>query len=116
MSHKLFESPAMQDFFIYFHFIAMRRFLLLPLVFLYLASHSQNILRGVVLDAEKNKPLQDVSVFLNTTSIGTTSNGQGNFSLPIPHGKFELIISSVGYETYNKTINSNELPDFLTIR
>jgi hypothetical protein len=94
----------------------MKQLLLLTLVLVSITSQSQKILKGIVLDAEKNKPLQNVSVFLNTTSIGTTSDDQGNFSLSIPNGKYELIISSVGYETCIQSISSNELPDLLTIR
>jgi hypothetical protein len=94
----------------------MKHFLLLALVLVSINSQSQKNLNGIVLDAEKNKPLQNVSVFLNTTSIGTTSNEQGIFSLSIPNGKYELIISSVGYETYIQSVNSKELPGLLTIR
>lgn len=86
-------------------------FLLLSFV-----GNSQKLLKGVVLDAGKNKPLSNASVFLNTTSTGTITNEQGNFTLTIPNGKYELIVSSVGYETYNQTINANELPDFITIK
>lgn len=86
-------------------------FLLLSFV-----ANSQKLLKGVVLDAEKNKPMPNASVFLNTTSTGTITNEQGNFTLTIPNGKYELIVSSVGYETYNQTINANELSDFITIK
>jgi len=79
-------------------------------------THAQKALKGVVLDAEKNIPVPNASVFLNTTSVGTITNAQGNFTLTLPSGKYELIVSSVGYETYNQTINTNELLDFITIR
>lgn len=81
-----------------------------------IASFSQKLLKGVVVDAEKNKPIANASVFLNNTSIGTKTNEQGNFSLTIANGKYDLIGSSVGYETYNQTINSNKLSDFITIK
>lgn len=94
----------------------MKQLFLPTLVFLSLAVQGQKVLKGVVVDEEKNKPLQNVSVFLNTTSIGTTTSEQGTFILSIPGGLYELIISSVGFETHNQIINSNELPEFLTVR
>lgn len=81
-----------------------------------LGTHAQKVLKGVVLDGEKNSPVPNASVFLNTTSVGTMTDAQGNFTLPLPSGKYELIVSSVGYETYNQTINTNELSDFITIK
>jgi hypothetical protein len=52
-----------------------------------------------IQDAESKKPIPSASIFLNTTSIGTISNSAGAFQLQIPEGNFELIISSIGYET-----------------
>lgn len=85
-------------------------------LFLSIVASSQHILKGVVLDAEKNSPVPNASVFLNATSVGTTTDEQGKFSLPIPHGRYELIVSSIGYETYTQIINAGELSDFITIR
>ena len=70
----------------------------------------------MVIDVEKNKLVQNASVFLNTTSIGTATNEQGNFTLTIPSGRYELIVSSIGYETYTQSLNSNNLTDFITIK
>jgi hypothetical protein len=81
-----------------------------------LIANSQKLIKGIVLDAEKNRPIPNASVFLNTTSFGTVTNEQGNFSLAFPVGKYELIVSSIGYETYNQIINTDELSDFITIK
>lgn len=63
-----------------------------------------------------NKPIPSASIFLSNTSVGTTANSQGNFELYIPQGKHDLIVSSIGYETFNQTINTSDLQDFITIR
>ena len=84
-------------------------------LFLFLDATSQKILKGVVLDSEKGKPVASASIFLSNTSIGTRADEQGKFSLSIPNGKFDLIISSVGYETYSETITASQLPEFKTI-
>ncbi len=68
------------------------------IVLLPVAAWCQFQLRGLVLDAEKNTPLAGASVFLNTTSVGTVSNSQGQFELAIPAGRFELVTTSIGYE------------------
>jgi hypothetical protein len=77
---------------------------------------SQKLLKGIVLDAEKNKPVPNASVFLNTTSFGTVTNNEGNFELLVPGGKYDLIVSSIGYETYNQTINVDNMSDFITVK
>jgi hypothetical protein len=81
-----------------------------------LGSNGQKTLKGIVLDAEKNNPVTNASVFLNTTSVGTVTNSHGNFEITIPSGRYELIVSSIGYETHNKAIDASNIPDFITIK
>lgn len=94
----------------------MRLLLVLFCAFCFHSMHAQKLLKGVVLDAEKNSPLPKASVFLNNTSIGTTANEEGKFELYIPAGRYDLIVSSVGYATHNQGINGAELADFMTIK
>lgn len=93
----------------------MRCFPFLLCLFLLNTSAAQKLLKGVVVD-EKNVPIPKASVFLNNTSVGTTADNEGQFSLNIPAGKFELIVSSIGYITHNKSVNAAEVADFLTIQ
>ena len=94
-----------------------RKILPVLLCFLFsLTAGAQKRLTGVVLDAEKNLPLPKASVFLNNTSIGVTANEEGRFELFIPAGKYELIVSSVGYNTSNQTVTATDVQDFLTIK
>ena len=78
--------------------------------------NSQKLLKGIVIDEQNSKPIVNASVFLNTTSFGTVTNSQGNFELAIPNGRYELIVSSIGYTTYNQTIYTDKIQDFITIR
>lgn len=94
----------------------MRAFYCFCLLFSGFFANGQRLVKGVVLDSEKNTPISNASIFLNTTSIGTTSNEQGDFTLSVPSGKYDLIVSSIGYDAYNQNINAAELPDFITIR
>lgn len=94
----------------------MKLFYSICFLFFCFAANSQTLLKGVVMDEEKNKPISNASVFLNTTSFGTVTNSQGNFELAVPGGRYDLIVSSIGYDTYNRTINTDQTPDFITIK
>lgn len=63
-----------------------------------LVAQAQFGLKGRVVDENTNEPLAFVSVFVNTTTIGTQTNNKGEFTLKIPAGKNDLIVSLVGYE------------------
>ncbi len=60
---------------------------------------------GKVVDKSK-KTVPFANVYINNTSIGTTTDQNGDFSLRIParFAKIDLVISFVGYETLKKTI------------
>ena len=71
---------------------------------------SQSVLEGTVMASDTKKPLPAVSVYLNNTSIGTTTNDKGFFILRnIPSEKFKLIASSIGYETYAEMIDPKKI-------
>jgi hypothetical protein len=75
-----------------------------------------NVLSGKVTDSASGKPLAGVSVFLNSTSKGTITRADGSFLLPgIPGGRYELIVSAIGYETFVTGISSRSLPPPLKI-
>ncbi|MEQ6168665.1 carboxypeptidase-like regulatory domain-containing protein [Ekhidna sp. MALMAid0563] len=53
---------------------------------------------GTVYD-ESGQPLQDANVFLDGTTIGVSSDIDGNYKLEgIPPGYYDLVFSHVGYE------------------
>ena len=61
-------------------------------------SFSQSI-KGVVLDNKTNEPIESASVYFDNTTIGTSTNDKGEFSLPYKEGiKSALIISYLGYQ------------------
>jgi hypothetical protein len=63
------------------------------------ASIAQIIIQGKVINEVTGKPLQGTSIYFNNTTIGTSTNADGRFSLPLPEiENAELIISSVGYQ------------------
>jgi len=63
---------------------------------------------GKVIDSASKEPLPGASVFCQNTTIGTITNKQGEFSLGLKAGGYELIISYTGYQTRTIRVNSNE--------
>jgi CarboxypepD_reg-like domain len=94
------------------------RSFLYSFLFLHLCqtAFSQSAIEGTVLDAVSKKPLPAVSVYLNNTSIGATTNDKGFFILRnIPSEKFKLIASSIGYETYAEMIDPKKISGDIVI-
>ncbi|MEO8771345.1 MAG: carboxypeptidase-like regulatory domain-containing protein [Ferruginibacter sp.] len=72
----------------------------------------KNTIIGIVIDADNKISLNGSNVFLSNTSKGTATDTSGKFILNnIPDGKFlQLVVSSVGYETFTYTFSSQQLP------
>jgi iron complex outermembrane recepter protein len=70
------------------------------------ASASQNqeaYIRGKVT-TEGGDPLPGVSILVEGTSKGTTSDAKGNFALQLAQGNYKIQVSFVGYETKSQQI------------
>jgi hypothetical protein len=89
------------------------------IVLLFLLSytvHAQKKLSGHVMITGSRNPVSSANVYLSTTSVGTTTNEKGAFTLqPFPEGRFDLVVSCIGYETYHVSVQSASLPDDLQI-
>ena len=70
------------------------------LSFFAFSAYSQkiSIFRGIVRDATTKEPIPFAAIFLANTSFGTSATESGSFSIDkIPDGKYDVIVSSVGY-------------------
>lgn len=73
-------------------------YLAILLIFLNLSGLSaQNKLKGKVTDEKSGEPLIGVNIYLNNSTIGTTTNNDGFYELNIPDGRFEIVVSIIGY-------------------
>lgn len=81
----------------------------------FVAKAQINTLTGIITDSANGKPMAGVSIFLNGTSRGTVSRNDGSFVLQFPPGRYQLIVSAIGYATYTTEINSHHLPASLKI-
>jgi hypothetical protein len=77
---------------------------------------SQSELKGKVIASDTRKPVALANVYLSNTAVGTVTNENGEFIIAaFPNGRFDLIVSYMGYETYKVTIQSGKLPSLLEI-
>lgn len=72
--------------------------LLLLAIFISGTTYAQKkAFNGRVIDEKTNMPLEFVSVYITNTTIGTTTDEKGSFSLMLDPGKYELVVFMVGY-------------------
>ena len=78
-----------------------KRFLILLPIFLILSlfTSAQFSVTGIVLDSATREPLNAASVFCQNTTLGTTTNKQGEFALQLKSGGYDLIFTYTGYQT-----------------
>ncbi|MDB5142602.1 MAG: hypothetical protein JWQ66_1315 [Mucilaginibacter sp.] len=102
--------------------INLTRWLLFLLftIILPLECFSQFNISGRVLNNKDKTPVANASVFLSNATIGGETIQNGTFKLSnIKPGKYDLIVSIVGFEVFNTPItveNKNiELPDIMLI-
>jgi len=73
--------------------------------FISLHGYAQTEIDGKVITAAG--PLQNATVYLNNTTIGSITDKAGNFRLRVPEGTYELIVSYVGFTTHQETFSTN---------
>ena len=81
---------------------------LLGLCFTGIAQDNQFVVSGKVMDSANQQLLSGASVFCQNTTLGTISNAEGRFSLKLPNGGYDLIVSYTGYESRVIRISNTE--------
>lgn len=91
-------------------------FTLACLICLLLTAKSQNELTGQVLDSLTRQPVQFANVFFANTSIGSVTDEKGEFALQnFKSGKYDLIVSFVGYRKFEKSLTFSEHAQTLNV-
>jgi hypothetical protein len=72
-------------------------------------------IHGKVVDEKSGSVLANASVFCQNTTTGTISNNEGQFSLRLSNGGYDLVVSYTGYETQVLRV-SNSTKDSLLIQ
>lgn len=58
---------------------------------------AQGTVKGIVVDAETDEPLIGTTVYIDGTTQGTVTGGNGEFSLSVKQAKARIVFSYVGY-------------------
>jgi hypothetical protein len=82
---------------------------LFVLVFYYTDTYAQHFtITGNIADQSTGQPLEFVTVFIDKSTIGTTTNDKGFFKLSeITLGSKKLIVSSIGYKTFQTIVEAD---------
>jgi TonB-linked SusC/RagA family outer membrane protein len=75
-----------------------------------ISQQQQRTLRGKVIDKNSSEPIAGASVWIKETTIGTTTDAEGNYTLRCPQGNVILAVSYIGYSTQEVVVgNENEI-------
>jgi TonB-linked SusC/RagA family outer membrane protein len=74
------------------------------------SSEVEKRITGRVIDAE-NQPIPGVNVLVKGTTIGTTSDADGNYALDVPDDADILVFSFIGFVTQEVSISSRTTVD-----
>ena len=82
-------------------------FLLLFIAFQAIAQ--ERTVTGTVTDKQDGLPLPGVSVKVKGTNVGTSTSGDGKFSLRVPSGSTTLTFTFIGYTTQDVVISAGNV-------
>ena len=81
-----------------------------------LVSHAQFVVTGTVIDSATREPLALASVFCQNTTLGTATNKQGEFTLTLKSGGYDLVFSYTGYQTQTIRVTDNNKIDVVMVK
>jgi len=79
--------------------------LVLGMAFAYSVSAQQQTITGVVTEAESEEPLAGVTVLVVGTTIGASTNIDGEYQIDVPEDRNTLEFSFIGYATVTEEID-----------
>ncbi len=71
------------------------------------------VVSGSVTDAENNLSLPGVNVLVRGTTIGTSTDGDGKFTIEIPDENAILLFSFIGYQTKEVAVGNQTVIDVI---
>src|SRR5690606_5888177 len=69
------------------------------------STYAQNNLNGVVTNADDQSAIPFATIYIPSLEKGSNTDVDGHFSLEgMPKGRYQLIISAIGFKTFSKTV------------
>jgi hypothetical protein len=88
----------------------MRTCLFILSLFIASAIQGQHVLNAKVIAASSGRPVAGASVYIDNSSIGALTNAEGLVELRLPSlQKIDLVVSSIGFTTFHKTIDISQV-------
>ena len=81
--------------------------IIIPFLLLGFIVHAQNRTIGGKILSSTNEPVSGASVMVKGTTIGTTTNIEGSFSLNVSPGTVTLLISNVGFTAMEQVVDAS---------
>ena len=88
--------------------------LLLLVTSVLFAQQKKYTISGTLKDVNNGETLFGATVYIQNTTLGTTTNEYGFYSLTAPEGEYTLVISYIGYAAIEKEIRLNKNITFST--
>src|SRR6476661_8773892 len=92
---------------LYFTSLRFGLFLLLSSLPLLLHAQQRYTLTGYVRSGADRSVLPGASVALPSLGTGVTADAEGFYTLTLPEGRYQLVISFIGYQTQTRDLNVN---------
>lgn len=79
------------------------------------AGDKQLTLSGTIISSADNQPIVGANVFVEGTTIGTSSDALGNYTLTVPPSTKTVTISFLGYDTKKISVRDIQLFKLITL-
>ncbi|MFD2966675.1 carboxypeptidase-like regulatory domain-containing protein [Sphingobacterium bambusae] len=92
----------------------MKYFLFFCLILTAHNTWAQHVVQGKVIDAEKREAVAGATVYINNSTVRTSTNKAGEYYLQLPAaGRYELVISAMGHElaSFELVVDGNTKKD-----
>lgn len=73
---------------------------------------AQKTVKGTVTDASDGSTLPGVTLVVKGTTVGTITDFDGNYTLIVPEGNDEILVSMVGYASVSQKIGNMSVINF----
>lgn len=80
-----------------------------------IAQNNKSTVSGYIKDAKNGEGLIGVSIYIKELATGNTTNAYGFYSLTIPKGTYNMVVTYIGYQKIVKTINLQDESQTLTL-